>query len=200
MLLELVPVLEKKHWFACLTSPTLTIRGDTTVCRLLVEHGGVNIDDVDPAVGRTALHHASAPGVLVPRAAVGVRPLEHSQAAPLCHVCAQPRCRRRRVGSGGGGGGLVVGGVAAVTEKAVPLAAHGTTHHRSYLTINRTISNVVGEDEAHQLWHHLFHCPTALFFCFLFFFFCFFLYFFLLFVLFFFRFFIFCLFFCFLFS
>jgi hypothetical protein len=59
MLLELVPVLEKKHWFACLTSPTLSIRGDATACRLLVEHGGVNIDHVDPAEGRTALHHAS---------------------------------------------------------------------------------------------------------------------------------------------
>jgi hypothetical protein len=65
MLLELVPALEKKHWFACLTSPTLSIRGDVTVCRLLVEHGGVNIDGVDPAVGRTALHHASTCKLLV---------------------------------------------------------------------------------------------------------------------------------------
>jgi hypothetical protein len=54
MLRLLVPVLEQRHWYACLTS--LAACGDAAMCRFLVEHGGVDVNVVHE--GTTALYYA----------------------------------------------------------------------------------------------------------------------------------------------
>jgi hypothetical protein len=58
---------------------------------------------------------------------------------------------------------VVVVLVLLLTNKAVPLAAHCAAHdHRAQASsVDRSISNVVGQDEAHQLWHDPFHSPPS---------------------------------------
>jgi hypothetical protein len=50
---------------------------------------------------------------------------------------------------------VFVAAVVVLAKKAVPLAAHSTAHHH----VNLTASNILGQDEAHQLRHDLLHLP-----------------------------------------